>query len=63
MRKVENIEKQIGELSKSEFAELREWLLQRDCDAQIGADVGAGKLDKHIEESHADCEAGHAREL
>jgi hypothetical protein len=40
MRKVEHIEQQIRELSSSEFAELREWLLEQDWsawDAQIEA--------------------------
>jgi hypothetical protein len=48
MRKVEELERQIRELSREEFAELREWLLEQDADAwdaQIEADVRAGKLD------------------
>ena len=48
MRKVEDIERQIGELSREELAELREWFLEQDWeawDAQFEADVHAGKLD------------------
>ncbi len=48
MRKIEDIERQIRELSREEFAELRDWLLEQDAeawDAQIDADVRAGKLD------------------
>ena len=30
MRKVEDIEKQIRELSSAEFAELRDWVLEQD---------------------------------
>ena len=48
MRKVEDIERQIRELSGREFAELRNWFLEQDWaawDAQLEADVHAGKLD------------------
>ncbi len=47
MRKVEELERQISELSNEEFAELRSWLVERDAaswDAQFEADVAAGKL-------------------
>ena len=49
MRKVEEIEEQIQKLSREEFAELRQWFLEQDWkawDAQLEADVKAGKLDK-----------------
>ena len=57
MRKVEDIEKQIRELSSAEFAELRDWVLEQDWaawDAQIEADAAAGKLDKLVSEAKAD---------
>ena len=57
MRKVEHIEQQIQELSADEFAELRNWLLEKDWqawDVQIDADAKAGKLDKLVAESKAD---------
>jgi hypothetical protein len=66
MRKVEHIERQINELSREEFAELRDWVLERDWaawDAQIEADARSGKLDKLVEEAQADFKAGRTREL
>jgi hypothetical protein len=66
MRKVEHIERQISELSREEFAELRNWVLERDWsawDAQVEADARAGKLDKLVEEAQGDYKAGRAREL
>jgi hypothetical protein len=57
MRKVEGIEQQIRELSSAEFAELRNWVLERDrvaWDAQIEADASSGKLDKLVSEARAD---------
>jgi hypothetical protein len=49
MRKLEEIERQIFELPREEFAKLRNWFMEQDAnawDAQIEADVRAGKLDK-----------------
>ena len=48
MRKIEDIEQQIRELSAGEFAELREWVLEQDWkawDAQVATDARSGKLD------------------
>ena len=66
MRKVEQIEQQIRELSREEFAELRTWLLEQDWaawEAQIADDVAAGKLDTLVAEALADHEAGRSRPL
>jgi hypothetical protein len=66
MRKVEHIEQQIRELSSAEFAELRNWVLERDWiawDAQIEADAQAGKLDKLVSEARSDFDRGKARKL
>ena len=66
MRKVEDIEQQIRELSSAEFAELRNWVLERDWvawDAQIEADASSGKLDKLVSEARADFDRGKARQL
>jgi hypothetical protein len=66
MRKVEDIEQQIRELSSAEFAELRNWVLERDWvawDAQIEADASSGKLDKLVSEARADFDRGKARKL
>ena len=51
MRKIEEIEQQIKNLSREEFAELREWFLEQDWkawDAQIEADSNSGKLDRLV---------------
>ena len=64
MRKVEHIEQQIGELTRDEFAELREWVLERDWsawDAQIEMDSSTGKLDKLIEASQVEFKSGRTR--
>lgn len=48
MAKVEDIEKQLRELSPQELAEFREWFAAFDAevwDRQFEADVEAGKLD------------------
>jgi hypothetical protein len=66
MRKVEDIEKQIRELSSAEFAELRDWVLEQDWaawDAQIERDSAAGKLDKFVSEAKKDFARGKARRL
>ena len=66
MHKVEHIEQQIRELSGTEFAELRDWVLSQDWkawDAQIEADASAGKLDKLLAEAKADYVAGRSRPL
>lgn len=66
MRKVEHIEQQIRELSSAEFAELRNWVLERDWaawDAQIEADAKAGKLNQLVSEARSDFDRGKARKL
>jgi hypothetical protein len=66
MRKVEQIEQQIRELSAGEFSELREWVLEQDWkawDAQVESDVRSGKLDKVIAETDSDYKAGRTRPL
>jgi hypothetical protein len=66
MRKVEQIEQQIRELSAGEFSELREWVLEQDWkvwDAQVESDVRSGKLDKVIAEADADYKAERTRPL
>ena len=66
MRKLENIEQQIRELSAAEFAELREWVLEQDWtawDAQIKADAAAGKFENMVSEAKAEFDRGKARKL
>jgi hypothetical protein len=57
MTKVEMLEAEIEKLSSEEFAELREWLLEKDWEAwdrQIEADAASGKLDKLFEKAEAE---------
>jgi len=66
MRKVEQIEQQIRELSAPEFSELRDWVLEQDWkawDAQIESDARAGKLEEVIAEADAEYKAGRTRPL
>jgi len=66
MRKIEHIEQQISELSQAEFAELREWLMERDWaawDQKIANDSAAGKLDKLIAEAQAEYTTGSTRQM
>jgi hypothetical protein len=54
MTKVEQLEQEIQELSPSEFAELRAWLLERDWnewDRQIERDAASGKLGSLFDEA------------
>jgi hypothetical protein len=54
MTKVEVLEEQIANLSPEEFAELRNWLLERDWenwDRQIERDAASGKLDRIFQEA------------
>ena len=54
MGKLENIERQIKDLSAKEMAELREWFAAFDAEAwdrQFEADVRAGKLDALAEKA------------
>ena len=66
MRKVEQIEQQIRELSAGEFSELRDWVLEQDWkawDAQVENDARSGKLDEVIAEAEAEYKAGRTRPL
>ncbi len=63
MRKVEGIEQQILGLSASEFAKLREWILEQDWaawDKQIVSDAAAGKLQNMVSEAKAEFDLGKA---
>lgn len=66
MRKVEHIEEQILGLSREEFAELRNWLLEQDWaiwDAKVEADAREGKLDKYVAEALEEYRDGRTRKL
>lgn len=66
MRKLDQIEQQIRDLSASEFAELREWVLERDWvawDEQIKSDAAAGKLEHLVSEAQAEFDCGRSHKL
>jgi hypothetical protein len=66
MTKLEALEEEIKKLSPEEWAQLREWLLERDADEwdrQIERDAASGKLDKLFEKSVSDHRAGKSREI
>jgi hypothetical protein len=66
MRKIDHIEQQIRELSASEFAELREWILEQDWtawDSKIERDAQGGKLHNLVAEAKEEYEKGKARKL
>jgi len=66
MSEVEQIENRIKNLSPEELAKFRAWFAEFDAqawDRQIEADSKAGKLDRLIEKSLAEHEAGKTRPL
>ena len=66
MGKIENLEKQIQELSDEELARLRQWFAEYDAakwDLQIEADAKAGKLDRLAEKALRDHVEGRTKPL
>ena len=66
MRKLEDIEEQIRNLSGTELAEFRKWYAEFDAqawDAQFEADVKAGKLDKLAEAARKAHKEGKSTEF
>ena len=66
MTKVQKLEAEIEQLSPEEFAQLREWVLEKDWaewDRQIEEDAAAGKLDRLFEKAEADHRAGKSTEF
>ena len=66
MGKIENLEKQIQELSDEELARLRQWFAEYDAakwDLQIEADAKAGKLDHLAEKALRDHAEGRTKPL
>lgn len=54
MTRVEAIEEEIQRLSRTEFTELRDWIIEKDWerwDQQVEEDTAAGKLDKLFEKT------------
>ncbi len=66
MSKIEQLEQTVSNLSLEDFAQFRAWFLEfegRVWDAQIEADLKAGKLDQLIAEARAEFGQGNARPL
>lgn len=66
MSKVENLEREIQQLSPEELAEFRRWFAEFDAqiwDRQFAADVAAGKLDSLAEKALRAHAAGESTEL
>jgi hypothetical protein len=56
MTKLEALEVEISKLTPAEFAQLRDWLLERDWeewDRQIERDSASGRLESLFEEARA----------
>ncbi|HVE70913.1 MAG TPA: hypothetical protein VNI54_06055 [Thermoanaerobaculia bacterium] len=61
MTKIQELEEEISKLSPAEFAELRNWVLEKDWqewDRQIERDSESGKLDRFFEEALEDHRVG-----
>ena len=66
MSKVENLEKEIQQLSPEELAEFRHWFADFDAqlwDHQLESDVKAGKLDALAEKALRAHAAGRSTKL
>jgi len=66
MTKVQRLEKEIEELTSSEFAAFRKWFQEYDAavwDEQIEQDAIAGKLDRLAEKAIADHKAGRTEQI
>ena len=66
MSKVDNIERDVKTLTRSELEAFRAWFYEYDAgvwDQQIEEDVYAGKLDKLAEEALTQHRAGKSKEL
>lgn len=66
MSKVENIEREIRDLTPSELVKFRRWFLEFDAqiwDRQIEEDIKEGRLDKLAGEALASHRAGKSKEI
>jgi hypothetical protein len=66
MSKVDNIEREVRNLTPSELAAFRQWFLEFDAqvwDRQIDKDIREGRLDKLADEALAAHRAGKSKEL
>ena len=66
MSRIEQLEREIEKLSRTQLAKFREWFRQHDAaewDRQIEADAQAGRLDKLADKALAAHKAGKTKEL
>ena len=66
MTRLEKLEREIGELSPEELANLRDWFRKYDAEAwdrQIEEDASGGRFDKLAEEALGAHKAGRTKEL
>ncbi len=66
MSKVENLEKEVEQLSDQELAQFRRWFAEFDAelwDRQFEADVKSGKLDKLADKALQEHAAGRSTKL
>ena len=66
MSKIEQLEREIEKLSRTQLAKFREWFRQHDAaewDRQIEADAQAGRLDKLANNALTAYTAGKTKEL
>ncbi len=66
MKKVDELEKNVRELSREELADFRAWFAEYDAaawDEQIAQDARSGKLDALIREGKASYDSSESSEL
>lgn len=66
MTTVQEIEHAIEQLSGDQFAQVHDWIVEKDWekwDSQIERDSAAGKLDFLVEEAMRDVKSGDTRPL
>lgn len=66
MSNIENLERQVKDLSPEEFAAFRRWFIEYDWEAwdcQLERDVVAGRLDALAEKALQDHSAGKTSKL
>ena len=66
MTRIQKLETEIRELTRSELAAFRQWFQEYDAtmwDTQIEEDALSGKLDRLAEKALADHKAGRTKEL
>jgi hypothetical protein len=66
MATIQELEKQVTQLSASELREFRQWFYEWDSDdwdRQIERDAQAGKLDALAAEALAEYHSGNAKEI